>query len=429
MVEVITTKEGGVQMTKRQRYRCLLHKYNVWLQRDYNTAKLLRFSFKYLATNNKLNANTMDALCRLTWITKYRSNVSAKYVISTKLPALCVIFGLKSDLQDMSEVVRKVAIKTNKSPQIIRNIIFPDTGIVNLYAAYRNQVHPWIKRHEQAIRGVLRQAAILESDDEATNITDQLTKLPSVPVCRGGNACMSPFTILTPVITCLDPRQRFPIINKGFQLVRLLAELRLSQKGPADKFNVLLQLIGPGLCKDAFELDIMGDDVLLLGFPDKALLSSRIPKISEGDLTLRDERNIAVEVKSRWHKMRHIHNCMLRALWELYGDQAKITEGRAGRAKYDALIKRYNKFGHDLLIEVKSSIDIGSVRLAIGQLFDYRRYLKRNLATKLAIMLPEQPDIEVRSLLKHLGIHLLWFSSSNFKRLFQEDSKVFRVQS
>lgn len=417
-------------MTKRQRYRRLLHKpqRNEWLQRSYNTAKLLQFCFQYLAQNNKLNANTMDALCRLTWITEYLGYPSNKYVISTKLPALYTIFGLKSDLRDIIEVAHKVAIKSCRSFQIISNIISPDTGIVNLYTAYRNQVYPWIKRHEKAIRNILRQAAFLEYDDEAKNITDQLTKLPSIPAHRGGINHISPFTILTPVIACLDPRQRFPIINKGSQLKRLLAKLRLSQKSPADQFNVLLELIGPSRCKDAFELDIMGDDVLLLGTSDESLLSHRIPKVSEADLTLRDEMNIAVKIKSRY-TMRRIHNCMLRALRKICGNQTEIKEGRGGRAKYDALVKRYNKYGHDLLIEAKSSTDIGSIRLAIGQLFDYRRYLKRSLATKLAILLPQQPDQEVRSLLKYLGIHLLWFNSSNYKQILQEDNRVFKLRS
>jgi hypothetical protein len=63
----------------------------------------------------------------------------------------------------------------------------------------------------------------------------------------------------------------------------------------------------------------------------------------------------------------------------------------------------------DLLIEVKSSTNIADVRLAVGQLLDYRRFVDRPNATDLAVLLPEEPNAHVRELLKACDILLLWF--------------------
>jgi hypothetical protein len=76
---------------------------------------------------------------------------------------------------------------------------------------------------------------------------------------------------------------------------------------------------------------------------------------------------------------------------------------------FNVLIQGYQTQGRDLLIEVKSSTNVADVRLAIGQLLDYRRFVNRPSATDLAVLLPEEPSAHVRELLKACDILLLWF--------------------
>ena len=71
----------------------------------------------------------------------------------------------------------------------------------------------------------------------------------------------------------------------------------------------------------------------------------------------------------------------------------------------------------DLLIEVKSSIERAHLRLAVGQLFDYRRKLGRAAATDIGILLPEKPKTDDIAFLNYLGIKLFWFSNHTFLKI------------
>ena len=57
------------------------------------------------------------------------------------------------------------------------------------------------------------------------------------------------------------------------------------------------------------------------------------------------------------------------------------------------------------LIEAKSSSSRQDIRMAIGQLFDYQKFLVPG--AKLAILLPEAPEKSARDLLVDLGIKIL----------------------
>ena len=78
---------------------------------------------------------------------------------------------------------------------------------------------------------------------------------------------------------------------------------------------------------------------------------------------------------------------------------------------FDALIQDYKGQERHLLIEVKSSTNIADVRLAVGQLLDYRRFVNKPDTTDLAVLLPEEPNAHVCELLKACDILLLWFEA------------------
>lgn len=63
----------------------------------------------------------------------------------------------------------------------------------------------------------------------------------------------------------------------------------------------------------------------------------------------------------------------------------------------------------DLLIEAKASASRQDVRMAVGQLFDYRRHLGKR--SSLAVLLPEQPSDDVLDLLRSLRIAAIVESS------------------
>ena len=104
---------------------------------------------------------------------------------------------------------------------------------------------------------------------------------------------------------------------------------------------------------------------------------------------------------------------MTNALLDLLGHTKTIREGDQAHARYDALVEDYDGTGRDLLIELKSSVDPGSVRLAVGQLLDYRRHVPRRAATDLAVLLPEEPSAQMAAYLADVGVKALWFADAD----------------
>jgi hypothetical protein len=97
-----------------------------------------------------------------------------------------------------------------------------------------------------------------------------------------------------------------------------------------------------------------------------------------------------------------VHDVITNWLRE-WGDQQglEILEGSDSISMYDALVKRDE--GVDMLIEVKTSAEPGVVRLAVGQLIDYRRVLTREgFITSGILLLPptEKLTDELKDLLK-----------------------------
>ncbi len=93
------------------------------------------------------------------------------------------------------------------------------------------------------------------------------------------------------------------------------------------------------------------------------------------------------------------------------------TQGQRSKNEYDVLLKNYDRAGRDLLIEVKPDPDRGSLRIAIGQLYDYRRFLRNAAATDLAVLTIGRPNRSYLDLLLALGINSLWFEEESCRRL------------
>jgi hypothetical protein len=60
-------------------------------------------------------------------------------------------------------------------------------------------------------------------------------------------------------------------------------------------------------------------------------------------------------------------------------------------------------------------VDLASARLAVGQLLDYRRFLRRRLATDLAVLFLVKPSKHIGDFLLDVGVRPLWFASKTMK--------------
>jgi hypothetical protein len=64
------------------------------------------------------------------------------------------------------------------------------------------------------------------------------------------------------------------------------------------------------------------------------------------------------------------------------------------------------------LFEAKGTVERGSVRMAVGQLLDYGRFVRP--APRLAVLLPSRPREDLREFLSSAGVELVWREGKRF---------------
>ncbi len=68
-----------------------------------------------------------------------------------------------------------------------------------------------------------------------------------------------------------------------------------------------------------------------------------------------------------------------------------------------------------MLIEAKGSTDRQSIRMAIGQLIDYRRFTASGV--RCAVLLPSRPRADLIELLRMAGMEVFWHAAGQFEQV------------
>jgi hypothetical protein len=71
----------------------------------------------------------------------------------------------------------------------------------------------------------------------------------------------------------------------------------------------------------------------------------------------------------------------------------------------------------DLLIEAKPGHEKGDVRIAVGQLLDYRRFLPGRTGTDMAFLTITKPSQSYLNFLLDLQITILWYEDEQCLKL------------
>jgi hypothetical protein len=257
----------------------------------------------------------------------------------------------------------------------------------------------------------LRSVAEAENDDQVRAAYADVELLPPLPRPRAGD--LPAFNLLTPVLACLDPRGRAPIINSRQAVKRRLALLGLSSASLVQQYEGLKGLIGQAGIEDAFALDTADDDEIeraMKHSPAPTRRPTNDPRTPLKPLAERRDEDVEYLRSADTVAMRHLHNRMTNALRALCTARSLVVEqGVDPACLFDALVREYDGRERHLLIEAKSDGGPASCRLAVGQLFDYRRQLPDRAAIDLAVLLPEKPAKTVLSFLGFVGVKALWF--------------------
>jgi hypothetical protein len=360
-----------------------------------NTAALIQSIVK-LRHTARLSDHQIWSLIRLTWITMGTKGVSSNHWTRLKVPALESLFGnAASANSDLSATIDSMGL-----PATVATAAKEETGMINFRGTWRNASRKWCAQNLDDLRSIISDAAKLQSDDHARfDLASRIDRLPPVK-SPNGTADASAGVLLTPLIACLDQKSRFPIVNGRESVRSVLRKLGLAHSALRDKVQGMIRILGRN--DDAFMLDVMGD---------KVVISGQKPLRDYDE----DEREAVFESRTVTYEKRH--NRMTNALNRIFKQFNPSIEPSTPAGRYDALLNRYDATGQDLLIEAKPDGDRGSIRIAIGQLFDYRRYIKRHAATDLALLTIARPAPDYIELLNDLGITAMWFGNENCKQI------------
>ena len=219
-----------------------------WLEREKRTALLIKIVHKF-KSQDSLSDDDIWNLCRLTWITKGGGYISDADLMSTKLLALKNLLNT-TDIDELEIYIGKLGQLSNNESH---ELIYDDTGIVNLYSAFRNISKQWIASNISKIRLIINRASTLNDDNEALNLYREIIELPPIKQPKTGSG-LPAVNILTPLIACLDPRSRFPIINKA--ATTFLKDIDMRPDSKISIYLNLIKLIKYFDCNDALELDV-----------------------------------------------------------------------------------------------------------------------------------------------------------------------------
>ncbi|WP_147332946.1 hypothetical protein [Archangium gephyra] len=364
-----------------------------------------------------MSALKLHALCQLTWCNRAKNETRffgvAETTGSLVVPALETLFGKSLKSRSFENLV--VSLAEAGIPKAVRHAAGKRIGFVSIYPAYRNTSKKWMETHKGAVQEIFAHARRLASDADRRQIYERIATLPDIPREKGGP--LPAANLLTPVIACLDPQARSPIINSLPEVIdRLVVLGRLHATLPR-QFDGLVALVGKPGVPDAFVLDVTGTE--MFGYvPDSTeqelfeaeekLFTPAVPR-SES-LPIKNEEDIKVVSDALRTKHRQLHNRMTNRLLNVCKEKnLTVEEGRLQSCRFDALVRNHQT-GRDLLIEVKSSTAIADIRLAVGQLLDYRRQLPKKETTHIAVLLPSEPGEHVRAFLNDVEARALWFT-------------------
>lgn len=358
-------------------------------------------------------------LAQLTWITVTPDGNEATapyYWRKTTIPGLQAIFGLHRDYEGLSEIAADL-------PPRIRDLVGVPVGFSNLYPAYRRSCLQWLRQHRRAVAAICAEAAQFRTDNQRYRTAERIDALPGIPR-RGGRGAMHPSSLLTPIVACLDPSSRFPVANNAEHVRRLLDELGVKSRQTSDRVEAMMGFINQAGVPDAFYLDAAG----IHGELRRVLIprgsrrkegrrrkrgdisrAKEFPKLGWGDV-----ETTAFIRKMKSVKIQNVHKKMTNALHKLFSGKRDVRRGRRGGGDFDVLVRNYCDAGRDLLIEVKSLADLAAARLAVGQLFDYRRYVIDPATTDIAVLFPRKPSGRISKYLAYVPVKNLWFSDSRY---------------
>ena len=388
---------GGLRLPKFHRN----DKQQWWVASERRTANLIQWLWKAAAQKQRSDPAFLCLLVQCGWTNagRKKGGDSTRRWRNHKIADfLKVRYGSDRQLaQDLRSRFRSLG--SSKCLLMLRE----KTGITHYRNTYRPATVQFIRRHSGDIALAFKQVST-----GSTVVYDKVRRVASLIESLGeisaGGRNVSPFNGLTPVLSCLDPQRRFPIMNQRTR--RLLKGIQ--KNADMEGAVALAKLIDPNYdIRDARELDVYANTEK---FPK---LKAHVPAGGSAagfkDVGFKSEINSLAQIAAMKTVITKLHNKLINDLRDYLLWRYKTAPKEY---RFDVLVLDWKK-GRDLMIEAKTASEGPSgraqIRQAIGQLYDYRFTFMPKNSVDLAVLLPKEPSAHVKTLLVSLGIELLWF--------------------
>jgi hypothetical protein len=358
-----------------------------WYETEKNTSALIRSVVSSRSIRN-LSGEQIHNLITLTWITKSRKRESTDHWKKYKVPALASLFNedRPNDRADLSATIDAMKLPTAVAKSAKRK-----TGMINFRNPWRKSSLGWCKKNQNDLRKTIRDAANLSiSNGARLDLAARIDELPDV-MSGHNQRPLTPERLLTPLIACLDPHCRFPIVNGREAVKSLLRKQHLAHDDLRHQVQGLIGIMGR---KDAFRLDVQTDEIIRQEL-EKGRRTKRAawqqPPSTDPIIYKRAARLVKVERTEA-----KMEEEIKKTLAKQYGKKAV----EAQRDFRDLTLTTPNRRA---LIEIKASQDARqAIRDAFGQLLEYAYFDTARQNSELFIIGRGIPTPETRSYLSHL---------------------------
>lgn len=376
-----------------------------WVANELRTAKWVRAIWSAASPRQRRDPEFIMLLARSTWVnTSGEAEEPGRRLRNRRLAEWTGLAEGADDHSLVTALCSSLSISNTQARWLVRT----PSGITHYYKAFRNRFHRHLRRHVLQVFAALNLAATKPADPtkKARAIAKLVTGLPDFATASGGTTAM--LNGLSPLLACLDPQRRFPIVND--RTVRLLSAL--GKDNDAEGIAALSRLIGQFGIRHSFDLDVYAAGERR--FP-KSVKAKRDISGQDRTVGLKAEESTTAQLARRRVEVRRLHNKLINRFKCSVEWRYPLLENR-----FDVLVADWRP-GRKLLVEAKPGVQgaLGRTQLrqAIGQLFDYRWTTFDHDANlvDLALLTLRKPPADVIELLASLRIEALWFEGRALK--------------
>ena len=219
-----------------------------WIENEKRAATAVRLLWDFSSSADRRHPEFLCLLASFSWVNGTHGPDDASRRWRNKRLAAWLSFNRNvSEAALKNELVKQLGLSPSQAHWLVSSIF----GFSHYYTAFRTAFERHVSRHRDKIADVFRLVS-QSSERPSQKVYVAVRHLLAVPRFRVPRGRSSVINALSPTLACLDPEQRFPIMNQ--QTENLLGNL--GRKPDADGARALSELIGKHGISTAFHLDV-----------------------------------------------------------------------------------------------------------------------------------------------------------------------------